>query len=69
MEIYIDNQYVTKSLQRYRFLPKQPKEKHRKNHKIATFSLFRLGRTWNREGIYPIIIVSLLMTIMSFSFT
>jgi hypothetical protein len=26
MEISIDNQYVTKSLQRYRFLPKQPKE-------------------------------------------
>ena len=26
MEISIDNQYVTKSLQRYRFLTKQPKE-------------------------------------------
>ena len=26
MKITIDNQYVTKSLQRYRFLPKQPKE-------------------------------------------
>ncbi len=26
MEISIDNQYVTKPLQRYRFLPKQPKE-------------------------------------------
>jgi hypothetical protein len=26
MEITIDNQHVTKSLQRYRFLPKQPKE-------------------------------------------
>ncbi len=26
MEISIDNQHVTKSLQRYRFLPKQPKE-------------------------------------------
>ena len=43
MEISIDNQYVTKSLQRYRFLPKQPKEKHRKNHKLATFFRFRLG--------------------------
>jgi hypothetical protein len=26
MEIIIDNQHVTKSLQRYKFLPKQPKE-------------------------------------------
>lgn len=30
-EITIDNQHVTKSLQRYRFLPKQPKENTEKS--------------------------------------
>ena len=39
MEITIDNQYVTKSLQRYRFLPKQPKENTEKNHKLDDFSV------------------------------
>lgn len=42
-EITIDNQHVTKSLQRYRSLPQITKRKHRKNHELATFSCFWLG--------------------------
>ncbi len=37
-EIAIDNQHVTKSLQMYEFLPKQPKENTEKNHKPDDFS-------------------------------
>ena len=37
MEISIDNQYFTKSLQRYRFLPKQPKEN---TEKITNLMIF-----------------------------
>ena len=37
-EITIDNQHVTKSIQRYKFLPKQPKENTEKNHKNDDFS-------------------------------
>lgn len=36
-EITIDNQYVTKSPQRYRFLPKQPKENTEKNTNLMIF--------------------------------
>ena len=36
-EIAIDNQHVTKSLQRYRFLPKQPKENTEKNTNLMIF--------------------------------
>jgi hypothetical protein len=42
MEISIDNQYVTKSLQRYRFLPKQPKEN---TEKITNLMIF-LDSDW-----------------------
>lgn len=42
-KITIDNQYVTKSLQRYKFLPKQPKENTEKKHKLANFFRFRLA--------------------------
>ena len=37
MEIYIDNQHVTKSPQRYIFLPKQPKEN---TEKITNLMIF-----------------------------
>ena len=37
MEISIDNQYVIKSLQRYRFLPKQPKENTEKIKNLMIF--------------------------------
>ena len=36
-EITIDNQHVTKSLQRYKFLPKQPKEN---TEKITNLMIF-----------------------------
>ena len=36
-EITIDNQHVTKSLQRYRFLPKQPKENTEKITNLLHF--------------------------------
>lgn len=45
-EITIDNPHVTKSLQRYKFLPKQPKE-NKKNHKLAIF--LDLDWLWNAE--------------------
>ena len=38
-EITIDNQYVTKSLQRYRILPKQPKENTEKNQDNAILKI------------------------------
>ena len=41
-EITIDNQYVTKSLQRCRFLPKQPKENTEKSQTCHIF-LIRAG--------------------------
>ena len=41
-EITIDNQHVTKSLQRYRFLPKQPKENTEKNTNLSHFLDFGL---------------------------
>ena len=37
-EINIDNQHVTKSLQRYRFLPKQPKENTEKTQDDANLT-------------------------------
>lgn len=47
-EITIDNQYVTKSLQRYKFLPKQPKENTEK--KITNLPIFLdLDWLWNAE--------------------
>ena len=36
-EITIDNQHVTKSLQRYKFLPKQPKENTEKIENLMIF--------------------------------
>ncbi len=36
-EITIDNQHVTKSLQRYKFLPKQPKENTEKITNLLHF--------------------------------
>ena len=36
-EITIDNQHVTKSMQRYKFLPKQPKENTEKIIKMMIF--------------------------------
>ena len=39
-EITIDNQHVTKSLQRYKFLPKQPKEN---TEKITNLPCFLFG--------------------------
>ena len=48
-EITIDNQYVTKSLQRYKFLPKQPKENTEKK-KITNLPIFLdLDWLWNAE--------------------
>ena len=41
-EITNDNQHVTKSLQRYRFLPKQPKENTEKITNLMIFSWFGL---------------------------
>ena len=38
-EITIDNQHVTKSLQRYRFLPKQSKENTEKTQDDAKFNM------------------------------
>ena len=49
-EITIDNQLVTKSLQRYRFLPKQPKENTEKNNKLVIF-LFGLTIHMMLDGI------------------
>lgn len=39
-EITIDNQHVTKSLQRYKFLPKQPKENIEKITNLSHFLNF-----------------------------
>ena len=39
-EITIDNQHVTKSLQRYKFLPKQPKENTEKITNLSHFLNF-----------------------------
>ena len=39
-EITIDNQHVTKSLQRYRFLPKQPKENTEKTQTCHIFLIW-----------------------------
>ena len=51
MEISIDNQYVTKSLQRYRFLPKQPN-----TEKITNLMIFlNLGWVQNAEMINIVI--------------
>lgn len=41
-EITIDNPHVTKSLQRYKFLPKQPKE-NKKKSQTCHFFRFRLA--------------------------
>ena len=38
-EITIDNQHVTKSMPRYRFLPKQPKENTEKTQDDAKFNM------------------------------
>ena len=46
-EIAIDNQHVTKSLQTYRFLPKQPKENTEKITSLSHFLDF--GWAWNAE--------------------
>ena len=53
IKIGIDNQHVTKPMQRYDILSEQPKEKDKK-HKSATF-FFDLGRPYmeKREYIYP----------------
>jgi len=46
-EITIDNQHVTKSLQRYKFLPKQPKENIEKITNLPHF--LDLDWLWNAE--------------------
>lgn len=46
-EITIDNPHVTKSLQRYKFLPKQPKENTKKITNLPFF--LDLDWLWNAE--------------------
>ena len=35
------------------YFSRNNQKKTQKNHKLATFSLFGLGRTWNREASIP----------------
>ena len=53
-EITIDNQHVTKSLQRYEFLPKQPKENTEKITNMMII-LDSDGCSLKREDIYSMI--------------